>query len=203
MRRSLGGSVVESPLESRREAWFARMPIPPRAAILLCAVLACELSTLLVKAINKAFWFDELITFNVSGLQPFSQLLKAIQEGLTGMPLGYYLITRVASLLPGTPHITLRLPSLFGYLLALLGTYWFARKRLPEVAALTAVLLIAISPFREYALEARSYSLVVGFLVISAVIWQRLLSKETLPARISAGSSCQRSCGMKSVVPLL
>ena len=36
------------------------------------------------------------------------------------------------------------------------------------------MLLIAVSPFRDYALEARSYSLLVGFLAIAAVFWQRI-----------------------------
>jgi hypothetical protein len=37
-----------------------------------------------------------------------------------------------------------------------------------------AVVLITLSPFRDYAIEARSYSLLVGFLSISAVFWQRI-----------------------------
>ena len=62
----------------------------------------------------------------------------------------------------------------FGYILSLLGVYWFARKRLPVSAGLAAVLLITLSPFRGYALEARSYSLLVGLLAMSAVLWQRI-----------------------------
>ena len=90
------------------------------------------------------------------------------------MPPGYYAIVRLANLLPFDPHVTLRLPSIAGYILSLLGVYWFARKRLPVAAGLSAVMLMALSPFREYALEARSYALLVGLLAISAALWQRV-----------------------------
>jgi hypothetical protein len=36
---------------------------------------------------------------------------------------------------------------------------------------------MALSPFRAYAVEARSYALLVGFLAISAVLWQRIDDK--------------------------
>ena len=90
------------------------------------------------------------------------------------MPLGYYLIVRATRILPGNPLVTLRLPSIPGYLITLLGIYWFVRKRFPLTAGLAAVLLLTLCPFREYALEARSYTLLVGFLAISAVLWQRI-----------------------------
>jgi hypothetical protein len=44
-------------------------------------------------------------------------------------------------------------------------------------AGLTAVFLMMLSPFRTYAVEARSYSLIVGFLAIAAVFWQRIGEK--------------------------
>ena len=36
---------------------------------------------------------------------------------------------------------------------------------------------MTLSPFRLYAVEARPYALVVGFLAISAVLWQRIGEK--------------------------
>jgi 4-amino-4-deoxy-L-arabinose transferase-like glycosyltransferase len=147
------------------------------APALLVTILGCELGLLFFQAGRKLFWFDELLTFHVSSLQPFSLFWRALKAGVDGMPLGYYLFVRVARMLPGDPLITLRLPSILGYLLTLLGVYWFARKRLPAFAGLAAVLLITLSPFRAYALEARSYSLFVGFLAISAVFWQRIGEK--------------------------
>ena len=153
------------------------MKSPQFASTLLVAVLVWEFGVLFFEASKKLFWYDELLTFHVSTLQPFSLFWRALKAGVDGMPLGYYLLVRVARILPGDPHVTLRLPSVLGYLMVLFGVYWFARKRLPAFAGLAAVFLITLSPFREYALEARSYSLLVGFLAISAVLWQRIGEK--------------------------
>ena len=147
------------------------------ASALLLSILAWELVVLLFKASARLFWCDELFTFHVSNLQPFSLLWSALRAGADGMSPGYYAIVRLARMLPGDPHVTLRLPSILGYMLTLAGVYWFARKRLPVYAALTAVVLVTLSPFRWYAVEARSYALLVGFLAISAVLWQRIGEK--------------------------
>jgi hypothetical protein len=172
------------------------------AAALLVAALGCELGLLFFGASRKYFRYDELLTFHVSSLQPFSLFWRALKAGVDGMPLGYYLLVRVARILPGDPHITLRLPSVVGYLLALLGVYWFARKRLPAFAGLAAVFLITLSPFRGYALEARSYSLLVGFLAISAVFWQRIGEKRFMTSLFALFLTLAVSCHHLAVVAI-
>jgi hypothetical protein len=153
------------------------MESPQFAPALLVVVLVWEFGVLFLKASRQLFDYDELLTFHVSSLQPFSFFWRALKVGADGMSLGYYVLVRVARMLPADPHVTLRLPSILGYLLTLLGVYWFARKRLPAIAGLIAAVLITLSPFREYALDARSYSLLVGFLAISTVLWQRIDEK--------------------------
>lgn len=156
----------------------AHVAASPRfASALLLSVVAWEFVVLLLRASGKPFWYDELLTFHISSLRPFSLLWSALQTGVDGMPPGYYALVQLARVIPGDPRVTLRLPSILGYILSLLGVYWFARKRLPASAGLAAVILMTLSPFREYALEARSYSLLVGFLAISAVLWQRIGEK--------------------------
>jgi len=150
---------------------------PQFAPALLATILIWEFCNLLFGASKRLFWFDELYTLHVSGLQPFAFFWRAFNSGVDGMPLGYHLLVRVARMFPGNPLITLRLPSILGYLITLLGVYWFARKRLPASGGLAAVFLIALSPFRQYAIEARSYALIVGFLAIAAVLWQRIDEK--------------------------
>ena len=162
-------------LPRTQESW--QTTSPRFASALLVTVLIWEFSILFLQANNRLFWYDELLTFHISNLHPFSLLWRALQAGVDGMPPGYYVLVQLARLLPGDPHVTLRLPSILGYILSLLGVYWFARKRLPVSAGLTAVFLITLSPFRGYAVEARSYALLVGFLAISAVLWQRINEK--------------------------
>jgi hypothetical protein len=137
-------------------------------------VLLSEFIVLLLKAPRKLFWFDELVTFYVSSLRPFHLLFRALQAGADQMTPLYYIIVVLGRMLPGDPLVTLRLPSILGYLLTLLGVYWFVTKRLPISAGFVAILLIALSPLRYYALEGRPYALTVGFLAISAATWQRI-----------------------------
>jgi hypothetical protein len=103
---------------------------------------------------------------------------------------------------PGDPHVTLRLPSILGYILSLLGVYWFARKRLPLSAGLAAVVLITLSPFRWYALEARPYALLTGFLAISAVLWQRIGEKRFMTPLFALFLALSVSCHYYAVVAI-
>jgi hypothetical protein len=144
------------------------------APALLAAILVGEFVLLFFYATKKVLWYDELVTLYISGLQPFSLVWEALKEGADGTPPGYYILVRAARMLPGDPHLTLLIPSIVGYLLTLLGVYSFTKKRLPAIAGLIAVVLMALSPFRAYGLEARPYSLLIGFLAVSAAFWQRI-----------------------------
>ena len=175
---------------------------PRFAAALLVSVLAWELGILFLKASRRFFWYDELFTFHLSALQPFSHLWRALQAGADGMTPSYYAIVQLARMFPGDPHVTLRLPSILGYILTLLGVYWFTRKRLPVSAGLTAVILIALSPFREFAVEARCYSLLVGFLAISAVLWQRIGEKRFMTPLLALFLTLAVSCHHLAVVAI-
>jgi hypothetical protein len=178
------------------------MTSPQFAPAVLVTILVWEFGILLFAARRMVFWNDELLTFHISGLQPFSFFWKALKAGVDGMPLGYYLLVRAARMLPGDPHVTLRLPSILGYLMTLLGVYWFARKRLTAIAGLVAVVLITLSPFRGYALEARSYSLLVGFLAISAILWQRIDKKRFMTPLFAVFLTLAVSCHHLAVVAI-
>jgi hypothetical protein len=181
-------------------AYARAIKAPLFAPGLLITMLVWEFGVLLLKSRRKLFWYDELLTFHVSNLHPFSLVWKALQAGADGMPAGYYSIVQLFTRLPGDPLVTLRLPSILGYLLSLLGVYWFARRKLPAIAGLAAVLLITLSPFRAYALEARSYCLLVGFLAISAVLWQRIGEKRFMTPLFALFLTLAVSCHHLAVV---
>src|SRR5580658_4361437 len=170
--------------------------------ILLVSILVWTFGDLLLEARSKLFWYDELLTFHVSGLQPFSLLWKALLAGADGMPPGYYVIIRLMRLIPGDPHVILRLPSIIGYILTLLGVYWFVTKRLPAPAGLAAVILMTLSHFREYAVEARSYALMVGFLMIAAVCWQRIGERWFMTPLFAISLTLAAACHHLAVVAI-
>ncbi len=144
------------------------------APLFLTLLFSVETVILLLKANKRLMWYDELVTLHVSSIGPFSELLKALSAGADSMTPFYYLMVRLGKLIPADPHITMRVASIAGYLFTLWGVYWFSRKWLPVTGSLAAVLLVTLSPFRDYAIEARSYALLVGFLALAACFWQRV-----------------------------
>lgn len=193
--------LTPSTLAGRAGNACARVTASPRFGwALLAVVLVWEFSVLPFKASRKLLDYDELLTLHISNLQPFSLVWKALQAGADGMPPGYYLLVRLATIFPGDPRVTLRFPSILGYILSLIGVYWFARKRLPAPISLAAMLLITVSPFREYALMARPYSLMVGFLAISAVLWQRIGEKRFMTPLLAVFLALAVSCHHLAIV---
>ncbi|MGJ5815079.1 hypothetical protein [Paludibaculum fermentans] len=170
---------ISSPAKAKGSgSTLARIAASPRLAPAILAILvAWELLILPLAAGRTFFWYDELFTVHVSTLKPFSLIWKALYEGADGMTPPFHAILQVVRVLPLDPMVTLRIPSILGYLLTLCGVYWFTRKRLTGSASLVAVLLIALSPFRGYALEARCYALFVGLLAVAACFWQRIGEK--------------------------
>ena len=167
----------DSALDRIRRASAQILESPRFVSAVFVALVLWEVAVLSLRASRRQFWYDELITFYLSGLQSFSLLWKALEAAIDGMPPNYYVIVRLARMIPGDPHLILRLPSLAGYVLALVGVYLFARRRMSAVAGLTAAILIALSPLRQFAFEARSYALMVGFVAMAAVTWQRIGEK--------------------------
>src|SRR4051794_22148238 len=159
---------------SAPSVWARVVTAPWFARALLAALLIWEFGVLSLRASRRLFWYDELLTFHVSALKPFSSVWRALQAGVDGTPPAYYALVQLARLIPGDPQFTVRLPSVLGYILTLVAVYCFVMKRRSALAGLTALLLVSLSPFRAYAYEARSYSLLVGFLAIAAVFWQRI-----------------------------
>src|SRR3954452_25576034 len=92
-------------------------------SVLLLVVIAVQLCVLVATALRKPFWFDEMLTWHVSGLDSFSRILEALRAGVDGMPPAYYAAVRLARMFPIDEQITLRLPSLIGYFLTLAGVY--------------------------------------------------------------------------------
>lgn len=121
----------------------------------------------------KPFWFDEILTIEVSRLPTAEARWQAVYEGCDGMPPGYYWISGLSGRLPMDDHIRWRVPSMLGWLLALAGLFLLVTPVCGRSAGLTSVLLLTLTPVSIYAREARPYALLLGILAMAAVCWQR------------------------------
>src|SRR5215831_6679246 len=97
-----------SPALKVADACTRVMHSPRFVPAVLILVLAWEAGALLIIGSQKPLWYDELLTFHVSTLKPFSLLWQALHDGVDGMPPGYYVMVQFANMLPGDPHIILR-----------------------------------------------------------------------------------------------
>jgi hypothetical protein len=156
---------------------FRALPFDKLAPFVLILILIAECILAIVQASRKPFWYDEIYTYDLSSLRPLSHLWAALQAGGDSMTPTFYGLIVLARTIPGDPHVILRLVSIFGYLLALASVYLFSSRRISPVAGLIATLLLALSAFCLYAIEARAYAILVGLLALSAVLWQRIEEK--------------------------
>jgi hypothetical protein len=130
-----------------------------------------------VAAATKPFWYDELITLNLSLLPSMKQTLGALARALDSPAPGFYVVQRNVVGLLQNKQIALRLASIFAFPCTLICVFAYAKKRSGElIAFLCAFLLLSTVLFERYAVEARPYSLVMACFAFALVCYQRVPS---------------------------
>ncbi len=169
------------------DALGQRAAQPRFARGLLSLLVATEACVLLARARAKPFWYDELLSVHISSLQTLPRIFDALRDGADGMTLGFHALMLAARALPLDPHLALRLPSLLAYLGTIVAAYVFVATRVSRQAGLVAALLISMSSSRPFAVEARCYSILIGFLALAAVAWQRVGQKPRASCWLALG----------------
>jgi len=167
--------------------WRHGLNNPKISLVVLAGLLCLTLPARMLAALTKPFWYDELFTVYLAQLPTLKSIQSALAAHVDTLPLAYYVAERAAIALPLDPHLGFRLPSILGYLAAIVGVYLFASRAFRPATGLAAACVLALSPFREYAIEARPYALVVGCVAIAAFAWQRAEEKR-MYAVLLAGS---------------
>jgi hypothetical protein len=171
--------------------------------VILAGLVVWQFCFAIFRASRRNFVYDELCTVHLSSLWPAAGTIwKALESGADSMPPGFYLFVIPARLIPADLHITLRLWSILGYIFCMIGVYMFVRKRLSTHPALIAVLLLCSSSFRMYALQARSYALMVGCLAVAAAVWQELDEKRWAAPAMAALLAGAVACHYLAVLTL-
>ncbi|MEO3783160.1 glycosyltransferase family 39 protein [Actinocorallia sp. B10E7] len=133
---------------------------PPCVSALVAFVIACWGLT------TPSFWRDEAVTADLTG-RTVPQLLRVLGE-IDAVHGFYYLLMWPVTTVFGASELTLRLPSALAAAAAAGLTALLGRRLASDRLALTAGLLVALSPFlSRYAQEARQYTLVAALAVLS------------------------------------
>jgi mannosyltransferase len=149
---------------------------PTRAAVL--ALLACAIAVGALLRFHeldaRSLWNDELSSWAQSH---YSSLAEVIERGVrpTPYPPGYQILLYFVERGAGDSEVALRMPSAIAGVLAIAAMFLLGREVYGEREGLLGAALLAVSyqPL-YYSQEARAYSLLLLFAIVSSTFWLRI-----------------------------
>jgi Dolichyl-phosphate-mannose-protein mannosyltransferase len=124
-------------------------------------------------AASKPFWFDELCTVAVARQPNFSAMWQAFGQAEDSSTPLFCLVEHCFARLIPNQEIAYRLPSILAFGCVLWCLFVFVKRRSgATVAFLCAIVPILTPLYRPYAIEARSYGLVVACISIALLCYQ-------------------------------
>jgi 4-amino-4-deoxy-L-arabinose transferase-like glycosyltransferase len=126
------------------------------------------------QAVNRPFWFDEISTFLMVRIQPWSKMWTALRHGADGYPPGFYLAERFAVVFASNENLAFRWLSIAAFSATLVCLFLLIRKRAGGAAGVVcAGILLSTMLFDYHSTEARPYSLVVACIAFALLCYQR------------------------------
>lgn len=124
----------------------------------------------MLHARSKPLWYDEIITVISASPADAASAWKAAHECDASPPLPH-MLTHFSMQWFGPSEVAIRLPAIAGFWIFCLCLFVFTR-RLGIFYALVALLVPIATEAYNYAYEARSYGLELGFCGLALVSWQ-------------------------------
>lgn len=156
-----------------RRALFRRLATP----LLLLAFSLYYFADVLLRATEKYFWFDEIVTLSVARFTNFFKLWDALRHGVDFNPPLFYMITGASEAVFGHNLIGPRVPEMIGFWVFCLCLFRVVNRRAGLLAGLIAMVLPTITGAFFYAYEARAHGLVLGFAGLCIACWQMTLDQ--------------------------
>ena len=120
---------------------------------------------------SRLLWHDELYTYYIAKTPTLARFIAAATEVELQPPM-QYVLSRLSMPVLGDSALATRLPSMIAFTVASICLYLFVRRRVGRFYGLTAMLVLWITPFLQFATEARPYGLVLGFFGLAMLGWQ-------------------------------
>ena len=144
-------------------------------ALDIALVCGISLALGLFRLATPSAWVDEAFTAN--------EMRSSMAEYVEVYHWLYYTLLRPWTELVGTGEWALRLPSVFGAMLASALTVVLGRKLFDRWVGLAAGLLIATSPFVvQWSQQARGYTLMLALAVLATLLLMRAFDQDTRAA---------------------
>jgi hypothetical protein len=178
-----------SPKSSNREGGIL---FPAGIAVLFLCVT-------LVQSYFKLLWGDEFVTFWIGQQRSFAGIWRALEAGADPNPPLMHILNWWSTRQFGTGPVAVRLPSILAMALALVCLWLFLRRRIAPVYAAAGCLALMATRGFDYAYDARSYSLLMGFAMAALLLWSRSVEAQGLRrAALLAGMVLALAAGLSS-----
>ncbi len=142
-------------------------------AVAAMGLLLCLFFVALVGLASSIYlWYDELVVVRVAALPQWHDIWNFYARGLDTIGLLYALLIHPLLKLSASAEISARLPAMVAFLVMMLCSFVFMRRRYPAVYAFAAVLLLMSLPLLDYAVFAKSYALEFAGVAFAMMCWQ-------------------------------
>ncbi len=129
----------------------------------------------------KLLWGDEFVTLWIGQQRSFAGIWRALEAGADPNPPLMHVLDWGSTAVLGTEALAVRLPSIVAMGLGVACLWWFLRRHVAPVYAAAGCLALMTTRGFDYAYDARSYGLLMGFAMAALLLWT--LSVETVGAR--------------------
>jgi Dolichyl-phosphate-mannose-protein mannosyltransferase len=146
--------------------WLDRRPA------LIVVLLAAMYLALIAPSVHRHLWYDELHTFYIAQATSMHRFIDEIRLLDLNPPLTYVLV-RVSMRVLGPTELGARMPAIIGYFLGSMGAFVFIARRVGALWAAAGVGLFWCNEFFYLSAEARPYGILVAFLGLTLVSWDR------------------------------
>jgi 4-amino-4-deoxy-L-arabinose transferase-like glycosyltransferase len=156
--------------------WFARIEeavaaINQKPGVALLALSVFYLLLVVPIALIKLLWADEFITYYIAKLNSVGGIWSALSRGADPNPPLSHLLVMWSMRLFGDSAFAVRIPAIITVLVGVICVFLFLRRRLPVVFAAAGTCLFLSTAALNYAYESRSYALILGFSMLSLLLW--------------------------------
>jgi hypothetical protein len=145
----------------------------------LPALLVSLICDTLLRACERRFWFDELLSYWMIQLPDVSSMWTAFHSGADPQPFVVFFPFRIAQSFFGPGEAAMRLPSILAFAASAALLCVYVRRSLGAFCGLSAASFLCLTYAYAYAYEARSYALMLCFTALGFVSWRRAV--ETRP----------------------
>ncbi len=148
-----------------------RLSTKSQTAVVIAAFSIFYFADVLLRASEKSFWYDEVLTLYFARFKDLHLLWGALATGVESNPPTFHLLTRTVQSLFGQGQIATRLPEIASFWLFCICLYHFVQRRAGVLAGFIAMALPLLSGAYFYAYEARPLGIVMSLAGVALVCW--------------------------------